>query len=204
YLLSFLVFLAIQPEYNADYLLESMDRYVDLVKDKLSYSDIIITATGATRCYTNLRFALNKLRNFGLVHHTTRIDHSIKRSLLPTPFGYLVAAYVSHFKEADVQNLLDNKITKSSPNFYNLVVQFKRDTVGFIDQVTLKTENIELVELVDPIRESFKAIASNIKFSESYNSEDIEKTELKMKEFYRNDENQQSISLEMNRLIVSR
>jgi hypothetical protein len=195
YLLSFLVFLAIQKDHNADNLLECMDKYFDTVKDKLTFSDVITTATGATRCYTNLRFALNRLRNFGLVHSSVKINYDYSRSLLPTPFGYLLALYVSELKEEDVNRLLDNTYTKPSFNFYNLLLTFKKDTANFINKTLANALNEELTDLIESIRNSVMQIPSNIKFGVNYNPEDIEKTERDMKEYYMNDEKQQEISM---------
>ena len=108
YVISFLTFLCLQKEHNAERLLEIMDAYFDLVKDKLTYSDLIITQSGATRCYTNLRFAINELRKRGLIHSTIVDEHIFtRRSLLPTPFGYYTALQLGNLTEDDVLNQLE-------------------------------------------------------------------------------------------------
>jgi len=193
YLLSFLVFLAMQQDHNADNLLECMDKYFDTVKDKLTFSDVITTATGATRCYTNLRFALNRLRNFGLVHSTTKINYTYSRSLLPTPFGYLIALYVSDLKVEDVINLLDN--TNEKPfKFYNVLHLFKSKTDSFLDRIITRAVNNNFKIFVQSLKDDLLDVTKNIEFDYSYNLIDIEKTERAMKEYYLNDEKQQVIS----------
>jgi hypothetical protein len=201
YLHSFLVFLAIQQDHNADYLLEYMDKYFETVKDKLTLSDVITTATGATRCYTNLRFALNRLRNLGLIHSTTKENYKISRSLLPTPFGYLVALNVSNLEVEDVKSLLDNTFTKPSHNFYNLIHSFKKDTANFINSVISNAENEDITDIMNSIRGSIMDISSNLKFDLNFSSEDIEKTEREMKEYYLNNEKQQEVSMKFRDLL---
>lgn len=204
YLLSFLVFLAIQQDHNADYLLEYMDKYFELVKDKLTFSDVITTATGATRCYTNLRFALNRLRNLGLIHSTTKENYKISRSLLPTPFGYLFAMHVSDLEEEDVTRLLENIYTKRSLNFYNLLHSFKINNEKFINNVILNAEDEDIAEIFNSIRGNIMNISSNLKFDLNFSSEDIEKTEREMKGYYLNDEKQQEVSMKIRDLLCRR
>lgn len=94
YSLSFLLFLTMQSTHDAEDLLEMMRRFVEIIKGRLSYEDIVTTETGVTRCFTNLRFTLKELRDFGLVYTTTKINNVISRSILPTPFSYLIALYL--------------------------------------------------------------------------------------------------------------
>jgi hypothetical protein len=200
YLLSFLVFLAIQKDHNADNLLECMDKYIETVKDKLSFSDIITTATGATRCYTNLRFTLNRLRNFGLIHSTAKINYTNSRSLLPTPFGYLIALYVSNMKVEDVKTLLDN--TNDKPyKFYNVLHLFKSNPNQFLDNIISKTENEIIKNLVQSIRENLLEVTKNIEFDRGKNLIDVDKSESAMKLYYLNDEKQEEFSLKFRELI---
>ena len=106
YALSFLVFLCMQAKNDAEDLHEMMDGYINIIKEKLSFHDIVNTETGATRCHTNLRFALNELRKYGLVYSTTTINNKYSRSLLPTPLGYLIALCVFEPKKLIITDLL--------------------------------------------------------------------------------------------------
>ncbi len=69
------------------------DKLVDYIKDftytyrnQLVWEDIVMTQSGATRIYTNLRFALNQLRNLGLIR---REDEHGKTDVEPSVLGYL-------------------------------------------------------------------------------------------------------------------
>ena len=66
YQFNFLFFLARNYSPKSD-LHKLIDSFVNKFKEQFSFADIIITSTGATRCKTNIRFALNELRNMGLV-----------------------------------------------------------------------------------------------------------------------------------------
>lgn len=71
-------------------LLIYIDNFIEVIKEKLSWRDIVITKTGATRCKTNIRFALNHLREMQLVRKRNAKD---KRTLLPTVIGQLLVHY---------------------------------------------------------------------------------------------------------------
>ena len=104
--LSFLVFLSQQDNHDAEELLTIMFEYLELVKEKLSFQDMIKTRTGVTRCFTNLRFAALELRKFGLLYNKIRINNEEKRTLLPTPVGYLIAlSIVGNLKENPISHL---------------------------------------------------------------------------------------------------
>lgn len=115
YTTSLLIFLAIQKEHSAERFLTVMDSYFDCVKDKLTYADLVVTSSGATRCYTNLRFALNDLRNRGLIYKEIYNPRYVRqRSLLPTSFGYFVALRISNLTEYEVCESL--KPMRTSPD----------------------------------------------------------------------------------------
>lgn len=93
YCLSFLMYLTTIEDHDAEQLLELMHLYIDDIKEKLTYEDIIKTNTGVTRCFTNLRFALNTNRSYGLVFNKISIDNKGKRTIMPTAVGYLIALH---------------------------------------------------------------------------------------------------------------
>ena len=64
-----------------------VDSFIERFKHEFSLADIVITKTGVTRCKTNIRFALNDLRELGLV--LTR-DKNGKRSWEPSILGLIV------------------------------------------------------------------------------------------------------------------
>jgi hypothetical protein len=63
-----------------------IDEFVEKHKEYFSVSDIVTTKTGATRCKTSIRFALNNLRNLGLIFDK---DNEGKRSWMPSIFGLI-------------------------------------------------------------------------------------------------------------------
>lgn len=72
-------------EYTVDVdLFKLIDSFIVKFKHQFNLADIVITNTGATRCKTNIRFALNTLRDFGLVISR---DPGNKRSWSPSVLG---------------------------------------------------------------------------------------------------------------------
>lgn len=71
-------------------LLEYIDGFIEENKENLSWQDIVVTKTGATRCKTNIRFSLNLLRDLHLVRSR---NENNKRTLLPTVIGQLLIHY---------------------------------------------------------------------------------------------------------------
>ena len=65
---------------------ELIDEFITAFKDQFKLADIVITASGATRCKTNLRFALNSLRDYGLV---VSRDKNGRRSWSPSVIGLI-------------------------------------------------------------------------------------------------------------------
>ena len=70
-----------------------IDGFLNQYKDQLSWNDLVITKTGATRAKTNIRFALHFLRDLNLIHHKNKLD---KRTISPTVLGQLIVLYL-HF-----------------------------------------------------------------------------------------------------------
>lgn len=149
YALSFLVFLTLQENHDAEELLIIMDQYIDKIKEKLTFHDIATTDTGATRCYTNLRFALNELRNYGLIYSSITLNKEKYRSILPTPVGYLISLMVNEPKNFDVIKHLPPH-GDSSNRFvvplYTALTSIKNDPDGFLTCLLKKYEGIEDLE----------------------------------------------------------
>lgn len=76
-------------------LRQYIDDFVNQYKEQLKYSDIIISNTGATRCKTNIRFAVNSLRNIGLIRERNKQN---QRTWSPTIFGLMVLLYILFFE----------------------------------------------------------------------------------------------------------
>ncbi|MCX6312819.1 MAG: hypothetical protein NT084_14445 [Bacteroidetes bacterium] len=72
-------------------LFEHIDSFILSVVEFLNYPDIKITATGATRCKTNVRIAIMHLRNYGILR--TKTDKGTRSHFLSS-FGLLVFAYL--------------------------------------------------------------------------------------------------------------
>lgn len=86
YQLPFLTHLAQEYEPKND-LVDLLDDFVDANKNKFNLADIVVTQSGATRCKTNVRFAVNGLRDIGLIISK---DSSNKRSWSPSIMGFIV------------------------------------------------------------------------------------------------------------------
>jgi hypothetical protein len=155
YSLSFLVFLCMQEKNDAEDLLEMMDKYIDIIKEKLTYHDIVITDSGATRCYTNLRFTLKELRNYGLVYTTTTIGNVYSRSILPTPLGYLISLFVSEPKNFSVTNHLP--VRGDSSNVLPHSLSFALKSLK-IDMEKFLTNLIEKFDGIRPLKEGLKIL----------------------------------------------
>lgn len=77
-------------------LLEYIEGFIEENKENLSWQDIVVTKTGATRCKTNIRFSLNLLRDLHLVRSR---NENNKRTLLPTVIGQLLIHYFDWINE---------------------------------------------------------------------------------------------------------
>lgn len=95
YQLNFLHFLALHYQPKTE-LHDYIDQFVETYKDQVSLADIVITDTGATRVKTNIRFALNTLRDIGFVESK---DLKGKRSFRPTIPGITVLLNMLHEPE---------------------------------------------------------------------------------------------------------
>jgi hypothetical protein len=202
YSLSFLVFLAMHENHDAENLLEYMDEYIEIVKDKFSFKDIFITGTGATRCHTNLRFSLNSLRKLGLIYSITDINHIITRSVMPTPLGYLIALYVSDLKNDDVINLLGNN--SKELQLFAVLSLIKHDPTKFFNKIISTTFKPELIKNITSTKESVIKIASMIELNnddQKFNEDKIEKT---MKIHYLNNKNQVKMSFKLKESIFEK
>lgn len=76
YQYNFLYHLAANYQPGTD-LYSLIDSFTDNFKEQFTLADIVITSTGVTRCKTNIRFALNSLRDLSLV---LSYDNNKKRS----------------------------------------------------------------------------------------------------------------------------
>ncbi|MBL0081453.1 MAG: hypothetical protein IPP37_02975 [Saprospiraceae bacterium] len=71
-------------------------------KAELSWKDIEITSSGATRCMTNIRFALNSLRAIELIEHNDKVN---KRSFQPTLLGEMIFYYDRKLQGKSIWNI---------------------------------------------------------------------------------------------------
>lgn len=70
---------------------EIIEKFIEKIRPELTILDFKKTKTGATRCFTNTRFAAHTLRNFGFLRFTQR--EAFKTWVLSLP-GFLVASRV--------------------------------------------------------------------------------------------------------------
>jgi hypothetical protein len=104
YQLNFLHFLA--TRYSSDWeLYQIIDEFIQSNACQLQLADIVITNTGVTRCRTNTRFALNALRDLGLVLSR---DPDDRRSWSPSIAGLLVLFNIQLFPE-EFESLSEEK-----------------------------------------------------------------------------------------------
>ena len=144
YCLPFFDFLNIKKNERLD-LFELIDNFIDHHKNELSWQDIVITASGATRCKTNLRFALNQLRGIGLIK---KVDQNGKRVFLPTLEGELVfytwrlSLNNNLFKPDLFSNELAHFLKIKDGKFHVLY-----DTLG-----TLTLNNVNTIEMIEEFK----------------------------------------------------
>jgi hypothetical protein len=86
YQYSFLYHLA-EAHYKNSSLYGQINSFIEKIKQVFTLADITITSTGVTRSKTNIRFALNDLRDIGLV---ARVDSHQKRTHAPSIIGLMV------------------------------------------------------------------------------------------------------------------
>ena len=83
-----LVFLLLHHR-NGLTILQIIERFIGKIRSQLKLLDFKKTQTGVTPCFTNTRFAANKLRDYGLLKFTRK--EAYKTWVLSLP-GFLVAS----------------------------------------------------------------------------------------------------------------
>lgn len=92
-------------------LVDLIDSFIATYRGQFKLSDVIITKSGATRCITNIRFALNDLRHLGLVLSRNKDN---KRIQTPSILG-LVALLNIKLCTAEFRNKAYYKAFNSLP-----------------------------------------------------------------------------------------
>jgi hypothetical protein len=135
YQYSFLLFLFLNSNENEKSELNILvDLYFNDVKDQLTYEDIVKTKTGAVRCKTNLRFAVLRLRELGLVNY---YDDNKKRNWMPSLLGFLVCSYICIKNKYSKENKID--IVKIK---INSATDYDNKLISVIDQLS-NSENFD-------------------------------------------------------------
>jgi hypothetical protein len=100
--------------YKKDYtLFEIIDKFVDFHKENsLTFADVTITESGATRCKTNLRFAISSLKEMGLVKLYEKEEK--EKSWMLTYLGFFTAASIC----IDPDNRRSNPFTDPINEFH--------------------------------------------------------------------------------------
>jgi hypothetical protein len=210
YCLSFFDFLNYKKKEKLE-LFELIDQFIQAHLSELTWRDIVITATGATRCKTNIRFALDQLRGIGLIKH---LDENNKRSFTPSIVGELV--YYHWRKSLDSVNINAKNSTENAAHdiyikksdfsklhsFFNQLYDLKEDKGGrmikeFLDsKINLKvdkeidqirTRQAKVKELYDNKKIPISEIEVNEKESEAILL-DIAKFLIKLRKFIANNE----------------
>ena len=191
YALSFLVFLTLQENHDAEELLLIMEQYIDKIKEKLTFHDIVTTDTGATRCFTNLRFALNEMRNYGLIYSSITQNKKNCRSILPTPVGYLISLMVNEPDKFNVESHLP-KHGDSSNRFaaplYTALTGMKNDPVGSLNRLLEKYKGIKPFEdvLKKILEDYYESVLQFIELTDKGWKVDEKELEKSIKKYYLN------------------
>jgi len=208
YSLSFLLFLAKLDNHGAEDLLGIMDKYVESIKEKLTYHDITTTDTRVTRCYTNLRFALKELRDFGLVFTTTSINDKFCRSLLPTPFGYLISLFVWDKEPNDIiRNLPDHRYAHKSTysELHSLLGYIKTKPTEFLNHLFKRYEQIvDFKIVIQKLNDEY--LDNVLKYIEITNDGfkvDLVKLDHSIELYYLNIADQEEISLKLQEIVLA-
>lgn len=81
---------------------EYIDDFLKEHKEQLTWNDLVITKTGATRCKTNIRFAIDYLRILMLVRTKTKED---KRTVCPSVLGFLTVLYFQYLNKENSSSI---------------------------------------------------------------------------------------------------
>ena len=81
---------------------EYIDDFLNKNREQLSWNDLVITKTGATRCKTNIRFALNFLRELNLIRSKNNKE---KRTVCPTVLGQLIIMYFHYLNSENKHSM---------------------------------------------------------------------------------------------------
>jgi len=202
YALSFLVFLCMQEKNDAEELREMVDKYIEIIKEKLSFHDIVKTETKATRCHTNLRFTLSELRKYGLIYSTTTINKNYSRSLLPTPLGYLIALFVSTPSNFNVVEHLPNYGNSSNVfvvPLYAALRFIKNNPEDFLNTLLKTFDGIKPLEIAikSLFDEYYKNILEHIELTEDGIKVNEKELEEAIKTYYLSIVDQVELSLQL-------
>lgn len=207
YALSFLVFLTLQKGHSAEKLLETINEYLLEIKDRLTFHDILITDTGATRCYTNIRFTVNELRKYGLLYNQINCNNIIKRTLLPTPLGYLISLYVNKSHQFDVSSHLPHKGNSSNsfvPSLYAALRIIKNSPDIFLENLIKRYEGInQLQDILKTILDDYyNDILQFIEINDKGLKVDESGLEKSMKSYYAKMRDQVEISKKIKNIVI--
>jgi len=151
-------------------LVDLIDLFIEKYKSQFTLADLIITKSGATRCKTNIRFALNSLRELGLV--VSKDEHE-KRSWEPSILGFIILINISnnrmalskkgHYKEESslvTNSHIFNKIPKGyieDPTLMNSIYMFYDPThiYAFLDHESVKDISKENKNLIKSLTKDF-------------------------------------------------
>ncbi|GAB3761220.1 hypothetical protein [Spirosoma pomorum] len=92
YQYNFLLFLACNHEPEKE-IRQYIGEFLDLIRNHLTWADLVVTETDVTRAKTNLRFTVNELRQ----RYFLPRPHTHGHALLPTLYGLLVLYTIRHF-----------------------------------------------------------------------------------------------------------
>ena len=207
YALSFLVFLSMQANHDAEELLILMDQYIETIKEKLTFHDIVKTDTGATRCYTNLRFALNELRNYGLVYSNITLYKKNCRSLLPTPVGYLISLMVNEPNKFNVVKHLpvhgDSSNRFVAP-LYTALTSIKKDPGEFLTCLLEKYQGIKNLEdtLKRILNDYCESVLQFIELTDKGLKVDEKELEKSIKTYYLNIAEEYNVSISLKNIFT--
>lgn len=190
YQLNFLYHLATNHQPDKD-LYTLIDEFIEAYKEQFKLADIVITKSGATRCKTNMRFAVNDLRDLGLVLSR---DAKNQRSWEPSIMGLIILLNIqlnlAHFQKEEffksfnsLRPVLNNKPVGSryeyDPILFESITMFKEPTYlyEFLNEIRYEVNQQHgdakifehLIDLyIDFVQKGLKITPDGIRITEDF------------------------------------
>lgn len=148
---NFLLFLAY--EYKSEYEIRHyIQDFIEAFKENLTWIDLVITETRATRAFTNIRFAVDSLRKQGLLYEKSPENDGLH----PTLFGLIVLLHTQQHAFNELTENSNYPFLKRKDIYKSGVNSYLYESVSWLTQPenTVKFCN----ELVDRYGDKVKVL----------------------------------------------